>query len=307
MVYPPNPNQFLNRSLRGAALRQPSAQRGSTFFFNQATDGPLTCNGCHTATSAGPGTNGQIIDHTALQEAQDMKVPQLRNLYKKTGFTDQPLAQNKRGFGFTHNGGVDNLFDFLHFPGFNFSQPSTQTPDENRRDVEQFLLAFDTGMAPSVGAQVTFSGPNDAAPAAVARLDTLKDQAGRGFCELIAKGRIGGIPRGWWDPGAGQWKPDKGGEPLVLSADLRALGGPGSEVTVTGVPVGSGKRMGIDRDRDQALDADELAAGSDSGDPASTPANVGVAGAGGRFGFRAAWPNPFRVGIQVEFALEREG
>src|SRR5204863_17890 len=81
----------------------------------QATDGAfLRCNDCHTGTNFGPGTNGQIINHTALQEAQDMKVPQLRNLYKKTGFTDQPGVVNKRGFGFTHNGAVDNLFDFLH-------------------------------------------------------------------------------------------------------------------------------------------------------------------------------------------------
>ncbi|TMQ65335.1 MAG: hypothetical protein E6K78_07945 [Candidatus Eisenbacteria bacterium] len=307
LVYPPNPNRFLDRSLRDAPLHQPSAARGETFFFGRPTDGLLTCNQCHASAAFGTGTNGQIIDNQALAESQDMKVPQLRNLYQKTGFTDRPGATNKRGFGFTHDGAVDDLFDFLHFPGFNFTRPDSQTADENRRDVEAFLLAFDTGMAPAVGAQVTFSGPNDAAPAAVARLDTLKDQAGRGFCELIAKGRIGGIPRGWWYQGADQWKPDKDGEPLVLSADLRALSGPGSEVTVTGVPVGSGKRMGIDRDRDQALDADELAAGSDPGDPASTPANVGVAGAGGRFGFRAAWPNPFRVGIQVEFALEREG
>ena len=33
--------------------------------------------------------------------SQDLKVPQLRNLYKKTGFTDQIGAVNKRGFGYS--------------------------------------------------------------------------------------------------------------------------------------------------------------------------------------------------------------
>src|SRR5439155_25763759 len=76
LVYPPNPNQFLDRSLRDAPLHQPSAQRGSNFFFNQPTDATLTCNGCHAARNFGTGTNGQIIDNQALQESQDIKVPQ---------------------------------------------------------------------------------------------------------------------------------------------------------------------------------------------------------------------------------------
>jgi hypothetical protein len=37
------------------------------------------------------------------------------------------------------------------------------------------------------------------------------------------------------------------------------------------VPPGSGRRIGIDRDLDGALDGDERAAGSDPADPTSTP------------------------------------
>src|SRR6185436_2933050 len=145
LVHPPNPNQYLNRTVPGDAgpSSTPSARRGQGFFFNVVVERTLTCNQCHFAGSFGPGTNGQIEDRIALMSSQDIKVPQLRNLYRKTGFTDQPGAVNKRGFGFTHTGAVDNLFDFLKFPGFNFG--STQVVgDANRGDSEQFLLDFDT-------------------------------------------------------------------------------------------------------------------------------------------------------------------
>src|SRR5262245_59285534 len=299
LSYPPNPNQLLNRGFTTAPLHSPSAQRGHDFFFNQPTDAGQTCNSCHTSTTFGPGTSGQIIPAAALQEAQDMKIPQLRNMYKKTGFTDAVGAVNKRGFGFTHDGAVDNLFDFLHFPGFNFGTPANQTADENRRDVEAFLLAFDTGMAPSVGAQVSFPGGS------TARLDTLKAAMGNNHCDLIAKGRVSGQPRGWWYQGSDNWLSDKTGE-SIHTTDLLALAGAGSEITITGVPPGLGKRMGIDRDRDTYPDFDEVLAGSDPGNPASTPANVGVAGGPGLpSGIRAVTPNPFRVATEVSFALAR--
>jgi YVTN family beta-propeller protein len=308
LAYPPNPNRFLDRSLRTAPLHQPSAERGRDFFVTQPTDaGAVSCNGCHTSDNWGPGTNGQIINGFALQATQDMKVPQLRNLYQKTGFTDLAGALNKRGFGFTHNGAVDNLFQFLKFTGFDFNEPFDQSPDENRRDVEAFLLAFDTGMAPAVGAQVTFRGPDNDDAGLVARLDTLQQRQAAGECDLIAKGRVNGVARGWIYQGGQQWKPDLQAAPTIASATLRALGGPGSEVTVTGVPPGAGQRIGIDRDRDTWLDGDELAAGSDPGNPVSTPANVAVSPPANVPGLRAVRPNPFRSSIEIEFALARAG
>ena len=164
LVYPPNPNQPLDRSYPDAPAGQPSASRGQVFFLYTQVAGSLVCADCHGLPA---GTNGQVIDHLALREAQDMKVPQLRNLYVKSGFTDAPGAINKRGFGYTHDGSVDNLFTFLHFPGFNFGSPAS-VADANRRDVERFLFLFDTGMSPAVGAQVTFNGTTP--PALVARL-----------------------------------------------------------------------------------------------------------------------------------------
>jgi YVTN family beta-propeller protein len=311
LVNPPNPNQFLNRTLPGdpGPSAVPSARRGENFFMTVQVDGgALTCNQCHAAASFAPGTNGQIIDRFALQEAQDMKVPQLRNLYRKTGFTDLPGAQNKRGFGFTHNGAVDNLFNFLEFPGFNFgaTQP---VADANRRDVEQFLLCFDTGVAPAVGHQITFDSANNSNPTAIATLDSLVGQADASFCDLVAKGRIGGQPRGWRYVGGGLWRPDKNAEADLATASLRALGGLGSEVTVTGVPAGSGTRMGIDQDRDGYRDGDERDAGSNPASPLSTPANVAVEPGAPRedFALRSIKPNPFVSDVEVAFTLGRAG
>src|SRR5262249_47719397 len=269
LTYPPNPSEFLDRTVPGDAgpSAVPSAKRGQAFFFNTQVDGPLTCNGCHAANRFRPGTNGQIIDKNALQAPQDMKVPQLRNLYVKSGFRDTVGAVNERGFGYTHDGSTDNLFDFLHFPGFNFG--SGPAADATRRDVEQFLLAFDTGISPAVGVQITYNGPNNGDATLAARLDTLLAQADSS-CDLVAKGRINGQPRGWRYAGSGVWKSDKQAEGSWSRAALLATAGPGSELTITGVPIGSGQRIGVDRDRDGYLDGDELDARSDPGNPAST-------------------------------------
>src|SRR4029453_1166370 len=177
-----------------------------------------------------------LVPNEARLESQDMKTPQLRNLYKKTGFADLVGAVNKRGTGYTHDGAIDDIFQFLKFPGFNFG-PETTTANANRRDVKAFLLAFDTGTAPAVGYQVTFDGTPDVL--AQSRVDTLKDQAALDYCDLVARGRVGGVGRGWLYQGGDQWKPDVSALPNITTAELIAEAGVGAEVTITGVPEGS--------------------------------------------------------------------
>ena len=301
LVYPPNPYRFLDNTLPDAPVGQPSALRGESIFLNTVVqaDGKR-CMDCHSLTR---GTNTLLVNHGALQEAQDFKVPQLRNLYRKYGFTDQPAVTNKRGFGYTHDGTVDNLADFLQNPRFTFPNGA-----DDRQDLDAFLRCFDTGMAPAVGYQITFDGTNNADVVALARVDTLRGQAAAANCDLIAKGRVGGQPRGWAYLGANQWKSDKSAQSAITTAALVALADLGSEVTVTGVPQGSGQRFGIDRDRDTFLDGDELDAGSDPGDPASTPQILAVSGgAGPAIGLHAVRPNPFRTMAEVEFTLSVAG
>jgi YVTN family beta-propeller protein len=308
LVYPPNPHQLLDRSFLDAPPGQPSAQRGRTFFmsapsFNSVVFDQFKCVDCHALPT---GTNGQMIHANALLAPQDMKIPHLRNLYKKTGFMDSVGVVSKRGFGFTHDGSVDRLLSFLRSPVFDFGAPEP-VADASRRDVESFLLAFDTGTPPAVGAQVTFDGTIKYEPALDARLDTLEAQADAGACDLIAKGRVGTTPRGWLYEGGGGWRPDRAGDASITSDQLVALATSGSALTVTGVPPGSGHRMALDRDRDGFLDGDELAGGFDPGDPYSNPRLVvDSRGTVSSTLLRIA-PNPFGTRTTIEYVLAREG
>jgi hypothetical protein len=200
---------------------------------------------------------------------------------------------------------VDNLFDFLKFPGFNFGA-NASIADARRRDVEAFLLAFDTGMAPAVGAQITFDLSNRSDAASLARLDTLKSQASATSCDLIAKGRVQSLPRGWVYIGGDHWKSDIESEAPWSTADLLSTASAGHELTITGVPPNTGTRMGIDRDRDGFLDADEILGGGDPADPSVVPNLADVPRpVGGLFALRSVAPNPFSASTSVSFTLGR--
>jgi DNA-binding beta-propeller fold protein YncE len=312
LVYPPNPNENLDRTMPDAPPGSPSALRGQDFFMNHDLDGSgKTCNSCHTASLFAPGTNRLMVAQSTIGEDQDLKVPQLRNLYKKTGFRDTAGVTNKRGFGYMHDGATDRLATVLrsgHTAGFDFGATQAEA-DANRADLEAYLMSFDTGIAPAVGRELTFDGSNNSDPSALGTLDTLRGQGDAGNCDLIARGRLGGQKRGWLYLGSDMWKSDKAAESDISTASLVALAGLGSEVTISGVPPGCGNRMGIDRDCDTYLDGDERDANSNPGDPNSTPLNVDVApgAAHEEFALRSIKPNPFRAAVEVSFTLGRAG
>jgi hypothetical protein len=248
-----------------------------------------------------------MVHRDSIIEAQDLKVPHLRNLYLKRGFTDEVGAQSLRGFGYSHDGSDDTPFRFLNRPQFTFD-PNPTVADEQRRDMEAYLLAFDTGMAPAVGYQITFDGSNNNDAVLLGRVDTLSGQANLDYCDLIAKGRVDGYRRGWVYQAGGLWKPDRISEPDLTTAQLIALAAdPPTALTITGVPKGSGNRMGIDRDRDGWWDSDEERANYDPGDPASHPTSTGVppGGRGAEFALHGVSPNPFRTGVDVSFTMAR--
>lgn len=311
LVYPPNPHQNLDRTFPDAPPGQPSAARGATLFQTLPVGaGGETCNDCHTATNFGPGTNGTEIPDDSLMHRfglidQDLKVPQLRNLYTKVGYKDSTGNFSKRGFGYGHMGAVDDLNRFLSPPGFPLG-PDSASADSNRRDLVAYLHAFDTGMAPAVGFQITFDGTNNEDATAIATLDTLLGQHDLGYVALIAKGRVGGESRGFEYLGANQWRSDRSSELKLTNVQLRALGAAGGEITVTAVPPQSGHRMGIDRDRDGYYDRDELDNASDPSDPNSTPVLTGVTPGAGRAAFSVG-PNPFREGADIRFTLAQRG
>jgi YVTN family beta-propeller protein len=251
LTYPPNPLQNLDRTYPDPPSG-PSAARGQELFTNSRLDAALlTCNQCHTAVPGfRSGTNGIIIPGLLLGESQDFKVPQLRGLYQKGGMINAP-GQQVSGFGFTHDGSFDTLLSFLRVPIFTFRN------DDDRRDVEAFLLAFDTGVAPAVGLQMTLDGENKASPAADVRINLLMQQSGAGNCDLVVKGIFQGARRGFVYVGDGKFQPDRKRDATVSWQELAQAADAGAELTFTGVPVGSGRRIGIDYDSDGVLDGDQ--------------------------------------------------
>ena len=91
-----------------------------------------------------------------------------------------------RGSGFQHDGSVDTIFRFLQAQVFNArtgNRVGFAGGDPQRRDVEQFLLAFDTDLAPIVGQQVTLDASNAAAVGP--RIDLLIARARTPFVSKI--------------------------------------------------------------------------------------------------------------------------
>ena len=188
----------------------------------------------------------------------------------------QPQGDQIRGFGFLHDGSVDTVFRFMSTVGFAASPanpggfPMTAAGNILRRNVEAFVLAYDSNLQPVVGQQTTLTGAN--APVVGPRIDLLRARASLGDCDLVAKSRLGEHELGFTSVGGQSFQSNRQAWPALSDVALRALASVlGLEVTYTCTPPGSGVRLGIDRDGDGALDGDEEDAGSNPADPASTP------------------------------------
>ncbi len=259
---PPNPIRNLDDSLTTAQ------QAGHDFYLTAPVDAGFTCNQCHVLA---PGTGffgtGGLSSFDA--ETQHFKVAQLRNMYEKVGMFGMPdvpffLSGNNghqgdqiRGFGFLHDGSTDTLFRFLNATAFNFGS------DTDRRDVEQFLFAFDSNLKPVVGQQVTLDDSNGGlGGAATPRINLLLARAEAGDCDVVLNGIFNGNARGGVylpvsanpELTVGSVQVDGDDFPVIpesLARDQAAL--PGQELTYMAVPLGSGQRIGVDRDEDGVI------------------------------------------------------
>jgi YVTN family beta-propeller protein len=275
VVPPPNPVRNLDNSLTTV-----QAQGQAFFSGTRPADGinnPLvsavvgqssfSCNGCHMLDSSsgffGTGGNQSFEGLTQI-----VKIPHLRNVYDKIGMFGNPAVgffqqadsgttgNQIRGFGFTGDGSTDTIFRFLtasvFAPTSNSGFPQTN-PDATRSAVEQYLLAFDSDLAPIVGQQVTLTSTN--AAGAGSRINLLIARAAAPFvskmlngtvteCDLVVEvvqnARIKGF---LYNPAANNFMPDDGSAPL-LDAAIRAFATvPGQEVTYTAATPGSGPRL----------------------------------------------------------------
>ena len=286
--YPPNPIRRLDNSLT------PAQQAGRDVFFQTPASPFGACQTCHHLDPRANPSEGRFAGQfgtdgrsSFANEPQIFKVPHLRNLYQKVGMfgsattrgtlgPDPFLGDQIRGFGFNHDGSVPDLFrfssDFDAVPPLPPSVGIPVGPDgvTAKQNLAQFLLAFDSNLAPIVGQQVTLTAASRRA--AAARIDLLRARADAGECDLVAKGRFADREVGFLYLGGGQFQPDRRASPVLQDDPLRQLAAASdAALTYTCVPVGSGARIAIDRDLDGALDGDERAAGTDPADPRSRP------------------------------------
>ncbi len=284
VVMPPNPVRALDNSLnpaqaagraffmgcagedsltgKPASCDDSGVPRGAGHFADgsPSLNNGFTCQGCHRIDPVNGffGTDGEASFESF---PQTFKIPQLRNLYEKIGMfgapahpgmnsgDNGPTGEQVRGFGFLHDGSVDTLFRFLQNEVFNPASAGLvgfSEGDPQRRDVEQFLLAFDNDLAPVVGQQVTLRADN--AAAVLARIDLLIARASTAFvskilgssrneCDLIARTVVNGVATSYRMQ-ADQTFRDPSGT-VFSDADLRQLATtPGQEITYTCLPPG---------------------------------------------------------------------
>ncbi|HTF88953.1 MAG TPA: hypothetical protein VK843_11130 [Planctomycetota bacterium] len=321
IFYPPNPFRNFDNSLptslplpghfttgrfapAGAPLPNGNAVAGLALYQppNLLDNGAIACATCHTMPT-GMGTDTRLVGFTmqpfpvgALGQHHAMlvsvdgttnlstKVPQLRNLYEKTGFNATQLL-NTSGFGVLHDGSVDSIERFVSEPVFRVNN------DQEIADLTAFMLAFSGSDLPagapntpqqppgtasndspaSVGKQTTLVSIATAPPAQIALITSMEQLAINGKVALIAKSRQAGLSRGYrYQPATNNWQSDRAAS-VLSDASLRAAAAQGSEVTFTVVQKGTETRLGIDRDLDGSFDRDELDAGTDPADPLSHP------------------------------------
>jgi DNA-binding beta-propeller fold protein YncE len=257
---------------------------------------------------AKPGFFGTDGRYSFEGETQEFKVPHLRNLYQKVGmfgmadtipapnppaalallaFLPAPLNDSSfqgdqvRGFGFLHDGSVDTTF---RFHGANlFVQRPLDSPFPNpggittdaagvllRRQLEAFMMAMDSNVAPIVGQQVTLRDRDENDVASNARIDLMKARAAAGDCELVVRSRRDVRHRGrskelevgfLYNPATGLYKPSVASMAPIseneLRRDARCDHDDRDALTYTAVPTGSGVRIALDRDLDGTYDGDE--------------------------------------------------
>ena len=258
IIFEPNPNQNLDRSFPTNFAGGNAALGRSLFLTNlyQPSQG-LACNTCHSLPT---GSDRLIDPDQVLPGSQGFKVPHLRAIYQKTGLNrtkGSPTTGTNSigGFGFQHDGKFENLMAFLSQSVFG----AFATDGPRKTNVQAFVLCFDTGTAPAVGYMRTALASNVNTTSLSNDWSLLEAQAAvLTNINLMVKGTIDGIRHGLlYQPGANNYKPDTTNAAPFTRAQLTAKILAGDTLTLTGVPPGAGQRMGIDRDLNGVLDADE--------------------------------------------------
>lgn len=269
-----------------------NAVRGLELFNDTPS---FRCASCHNLAS-GLGSGG---DDALIQRFTSVfKVAQLRSIADRVGM-DRVGTSSRAGFGFGFDGNADSLLRFLLSRDL-----LARNDNQNIADLTAFLLAFG-----GAGTQNQYATSQDA-PAAVGRQVTLNSPqlttrlnemlaladltANR--VDLIARGTQDHLSRGWfYDRSTGEFQSDRNGEQIALNG-LLALASAGAPLTFTVVPIGSARRLAVDRDDDNYFDRTESELGFNPTDSLSHGSNAPP---------QIALPPPIRVhpGMRVTHAF----
>ncbi len=307
LTMPANPRQLPSRSLSTAGAT-PGAQRGKLAFETLPilrvahdtivphSDRRLACAECHSLQGFA-GSLNQVVNDVTFPIFADHP-SHLTGLFDKnsdnvdygTAFPTNFAGLNRlpaTGFGLANNGFADALEDFV--PDLFNGPPTAEAA------ITQFLIEFDSGTAIAAMWSYTLTAAKAGAPANSPIAQYLMPQATLRNCDLAVKATLPGIGRvGFhFDPVAQLFDADRATIPPQSLAQLDALAQGGAVLAFLGVPVGSGRRVGVDRDHDGLLDGDEIVTsaidadsdddsfrdgyetlhGSNPADPASLPSN----------------------------------
>lgn len=276
LAHPPNPRQRRDRTFGT------NAGFGLTLFTLSPLFGSgQRCVSCHALPS---GTGPDVVPPEDLFLSQRFNTAILAGVNEKVGFA-------RVGFGFGHDGSFDTVQSFLgRTPPFSFL--TTMQKDQLAALVDE----FDTGFSPSIGLRVTIDAATAGDPGSTDVVDALVAEVAKANVDVVAVGAIDAAARSLvFDARIGSFATGRPGEGPYTSAQLVALAAAGrATLTFMGVPLGSGPRIGVDRDDDalpdgqeslyaaSALDPDsdddgfldgvEVARGSDPNDGGSVPA-----------------------------------
>ena len=267
ILFEPNPNLNLDGTM--PALFPPGdpdagdPNAGRSTFLNEDYQTNLRCATCHALPT---GTNRIINSAGSIQQSQDFKAPQLRNVYQKLHFKRSATAVSLSGFGLIHDGAEPGVVSFLSRPVFDlFSNDPVR-----KRNLNAFMQCFDTGTAPGVGYTRTVNAATLAGGGADWTL--LESPTITANADLVVRLIDGGARRGFvYRPATHDYLSDQAAVGPLSRAAIESLIASGATATFMGVPRLSGQRLGVDRNGNTISDADEPLPGLDLAFPANAP------------------------------------
>lgn len=236
-----NPDRTLPTSLNGG-----NAVTGRNMFNDHEKS---HCMMCHSLPS---GTDQNIDERREVGGTQDMKNPPLRTVYQRQGLYDPtPGAISLSGFGLGSDG-TGHVMPIMHF-----YQLDRLNTTQELTDVAAFVMAFDSGTAPTVGRTLAIGFSNKTSSTVSSEFTLLEARAAAGDCDVVVRGRFSGRNRSfYYVPSTGKYVSDRRAETPITRAVLLGMMVVGDHVQLMGVLPGNGVQLGGDRDRDGILDGD---------------------------------------------------